>query len=211
MIATANLGLFVAAAVVLTVTPGPAVLYIVTRSISQGRAAGIVSCLGVATGGLVHVVAATLGLSALLATSAAAFNGVKYAGAAYLVWMGVRKLTQPSTLDPSVTIARHSLLRIYRDGAVVNVLNPKTALFFLAFLPQFVSPVRGGAATQFALLGSLFVAIAVSTDVMWALAASSAASWLRRHRRFVMGERYVAGTVYLGLGVAAAFSSSGRK
>jgi threonine/homoserine/homoserine lactone efflux protein len=176
MIDTSNLGLFLAAAVALTVTPGPAVLYIVTRSVSQGRAAGIVSCLGVATGGLVHVLAATLGLSALLATSAAAFKLVKYAGAAYLVWLGIRKLKQPSTLDPSAVVPRHSLLRVYRDGAVVNILNPKTALFFLAFLPQFVIPSRGAVGVQFALLGSLFVSTAVCTDVMWALLAAASGS-----------------------------------
>src|SRR5262249_33839261 len=126
-----NLGFFLAAALVLTVTPGPAVLYIIMRSISQGRTAGLVSCLGVATGGLVHVIAATLGLSALLAASSTIFGLVKYAGAAYLVWLGVRKLTQPSALDPTSPMPRHSLLRIYRDGAVVNILNPKTALFFI--------------------------------------------------------------------------------
>lgn len=210
IIDTSNLRLFLAAAVVLTVTPGPAVLYIVTRSVSQGRAAGIVSCFGVASGGLVHVLAATLGLSAVLATSAAAFAIVKYAGAAYLVWLGIRKLTQPSRLDPSVGMPRRSLGRVYRDGAVVNILNPKTALFFLAFLPQFVVTSRGGVGVQFALFGLLFVAIAICTDVMWALVASSAGAWLRGHPRFVASERYVAGTVYLGLGLASAMTSSRR-
>jgi threonine/homoserine/homoserine lactone efflux protein len=207
MIDTSNLGLFLAAAVALTVTPGPAVLYIVTRSVSQGRAAGIVSCLGVATGGLVHVLAATLGLSALLATSAAAFKLVKYAGAAYLVWLGIRKLKQPSTLDPSAVVPMHSLLRVYRDGAVVNILNPKTALFFLAFLPQFVIPSRGAVGVQFALLGSLFVSTAVCTDVMWALLASSVGVWLRGHPRFLASERYLTGTAYLGLGLASAMTT----
>ena len=210
MIDTSRLAFFLAAALVLTVTPGPAVLYIVTRSISQGRAAGIVSCLGVASGGLVHVLAAALGLSVVLAASAAAFTTVKYAGAAYLVWLGIRKLMQPSALDPSAAIERRSLRRVYLDGAVVNILNPKTALFFLAFLPQFVVTSRGAAGVQFALLGLLFVAIAVCTDVMWALVASSTGAWLRSHPRFVASERYVAGTVYLGLGVASAMTSSRR-
>src|SRR5262245_23822406 len=135
MLDAGSLWLYVLAALALAVTPGPAVLYVVTRSISQGRAAGVVSCLGVALGGMVHVLAAGLGLSAVLATSALAFNAVKYAGAAYLVWLGVRKLTQAPAALTIDAAATHSLLRVFREGLVVNVLNPKTALFFLAFLP----------------------------------------------------------------------------
>jgi threonine/homoserine/homoserine lactone efflux protein len=205
------LGLFVVAAMVLAVTPGPAVLYIVTRSISQGRAAGVVSCLGVAVGGLVHVLAAALGLSAVLAASALAFDVVKYAGAAYLVYLGVRKLTQAPAATVEDAGGRRSLLRVFRDGVVVNVLNPKTALFFLAFLPQFVVPSRGDVPLQCAFLGSLFILIAFSTDTTWALLASGAGAWLRRHPRFVTTERYVSGSVYLGLGLATAVSGSGRK
>src|SRR5262245_57466906 len=134
-----SLWLFAAAALVLAVTPGPAVLYIVTRSVSQGRLAGVVSCLGVAVGGMVHVLAAAAGLSVVLATSALAFNIVKYAGAAYLVWLGIQKLTRAPRPDAEASAEPHSLLRVFREGVVVNVLNPKTALFFLAFLPQFVA------------------------------------------------------------------------
>jgi threonine/homoserine/homoserine lactone efflux protein len=207
------LGLFVVAALVLAVTPGPAVLYLVTRSVSQGRAAGLVSCLGIATGGLVHVAAAALGLSALVATSALAFNAVKYAGAAYLVWLGLRKLTQtPKPLEDAAAAApAHSRRRVFWEGVVVNVLNPKTALFFLAFLPQFVAPERGSVPLQLVALGCLFLLIAFSTDAAWSLLASGAGSWLRGHPRFVAAERYVSGGVYLGLGLAAAASGSGRK
>jgi threonine/homoserine/homoserine lactone efflux protein len=206
-----GLWLFVGAAVALAVTPGPAVLYIVTRSISQGRAAGVVSCLGVALGGIVHVVAAALGLSAVLATSAFAFSVVKYAGAAYLVWLGVRKLTQPPQAAAAANAERRSLIRVFQDGVVVNVLNPKTALFFLAFLPQFVTPSRGDVPLQCAFLGGLFVLIALCTDTSWSLAASGAGMWLRSHPRFISSERLVTGSVYLTLGVAAAVSGNGRK
>jgi threonine/homoserine/homoserine lactone efflux protein len=206
-----GLGMFVFVAFALAITPGPAVLYIVTRSISQGRAAGVVSCLGVALGGMAHVLAATVGLSAALATSALAFSVVKYAGAAYLVWLGVRRLTQAPEPKVAETREQHSLVRVFREGVIVNVLNPKTALFFLAFLPQFVTPSRGDVPIQCAALGGLFVLIALCTDTTWSLAASGAASWLRRHPAFVASERYVAGSVYLGLGLAAAVSGNGRK
>jgi threonine/homoserine/homoserine lactone efflux protein len=211
MIDAGHLGLFAAAALALAITPGPAVLYIVTRSISQGRAAGVVSCLGVALGGLFHVLAATLGLSAVLATSALAFGVVKYAGAAYLIWLGVKKLrSKAAPLDEQVE-DEVSLPRAFREGVVVNVLNPKTALFFLAFLPQFVVPSRGNVPLQCAILGGVFILIALCTDTAWSLAASSARSWLRGHPRFVATERYVTGGVYLTLGLAAAATGSGRK
>lgn len=206
-----SLGLFVVAVVVLTVTPGPAVLYIVTRSVSQGRAAGVASCLGVAIGGLVHVLGAALGMSALLATSALAFNVVKFGGAAYLVWLGIRKLTHSSEARILVKTEAHSLLGAFRDGIVVNVLNPKTAIFFLAFLPQFVAPSRGAVSVQLTVLGGLFVVIALCTDTIWSLVASGARRWLGRHPRFVSSERYVSGSIYLGLGLAAAVSGDGRK
>lgn len=203
-----SLQLFMIAALVLAITPGPAVLYIVTRSISQGRTAGIVSCLGITSGGLVHVLAAAIGLSAALATSATAFNVVKYAGAAYLLWLGVRTLVTRREAAEIERTEPHSLLRIYRDGVIVNVLNPKTALFFLAFLPQFVDPSKGQVSLQVASLGGLFLLIATSTDMMWSLSASSAGSWLRGHPSFVASQRYVAGSVYLTLGLTTALSGN---
>jgi threonine/homoserine/homoserine lactone efflux protein len=208
---TGDLGLFLVAAVALAVTPGPAVLYIVARSVSQGRAAGVASCLGIALGGMVHVAAAVLGLSALLAASALAFDAMKYAGAAYLVWLGVRKLTRPPAAAGNDGVEPHSLARVFRDGVVVNVLNPKTALFFLAFLPQFTDPSRPDVAAQLLFLGSLFLAIAFCTDTAWSLLASGAGRFLKGHPRFVSAERYVAGSVYVGLGLATAVSGSGRK
>jgi threonine/homoserine/homoserine lactone efflux protein len=206
-----DLGLFLATAVILAVSPGPAVLYIVARSVSQGRAAGVASCAGVACGGLVHVLAATIGLSAILAASAFAFELVKYAGAAYLIWLGLRKLTGASLTLPADTAETRSTARVFGDGVIVNVLNPKTALFFLAFLPQFVSPSRGPVSLQFLLLGLVFVTIAFCTDTGWSFVASGARAWLWRHPSVVSSERYLIGSVYVGLGVAAAVSGNGRK
>src|SRR5690242_1335102 len=157
----ANIGLFIGAALVLLLIPGPAVLYIVARSMEQGRLAGFVSDLGIHTATLIHILAAALGLSALLASSALAFSIVKYVGAAYLVWLGLRKIFGPVGRpdDDGGSLARHSHARLFRDGFIVNLFNPKTALFFLAFLPQFVDPARGHLAEQIAFLGLLFAAL----------------------------------------------------
>jgi threonine/homoserine/homoserine lactone efflux protein len=140
-----SIGVFAVAATLLLLTPGPAVLYIVARSLEQGRIAGLASVFGITTGTLVHVLASTLGLSALLASSALAFALVKYAGAGYLIYIGMRRILSRAAAQPSLTkLPRRSLGRLYRDGFIVNLLNPKTALFFLAFLPQFVDPAGRG-------------------------------------------------------------------
>jgi threonine/homoserine/homoserine lactone efflux protein len=169
----ASLGLFVAAALVLLITPGPAVLYIVARSIDQGRRAGLVSMLGVHAGTLVHVAAAAAGLSALLAASAMAFSVVKYLGAAYLIFLGVRRLLDRTASVTSRRPERRHLRRAFLDGVVVNVLNPKTALFFLAFLPQFVMTARGDVGAQILGLGLLFVGLGVITDGLYAVGAGT--------------------------------------
>ena len=207
----ASLGLFIAAALVLLITPGPAVLYIVARSIDQGRRAGLVSMLGVHAGTLVHVAAAAAGLSALLAASAMAFSVVKYLGAAYLVFLGVRRLLDRTTSVTSRRPGHRHLRRAFLDGVVVNVLNPKTALFFLAFLPQFVMTARGDVGAQVLGLGLLFVGLGVITDGLYAVGAGTAAHWLRGNPQFVRSERWVSGSMYIGLGMAAAFSSTHRK
>jgi threonine/homoserine/homoserine lactone efflux protein len=195
---------FTAAALALIVVPGPAVLYIVAQSIDRGRLAGVVSALGVAAGGLVHVTAATIGLSSLLVSSARAFNAVKYAGAAYLIVLGLLTiLRRREETATGVTRAR-TLRRRFWQGAVVNVLNPKTALFFLAFLPQFVDPDGGSAALQIAFLGLLFVVLAVLSDSLWALAAGTASERLRGNLRFLAVQRYVSGSVFVGLGALTA-------
>jgi threonine/homoserine/homoserine lactone efflux protein len=196
---------FAAAALALAVVPGPAVMYIVTRSIDQGRAAGLASVAGVATGGLVHVVAAAAGISVILVRSATAFEAVKLAGAAYLVVIGVRKLLSPAEPLAETHEARRTLARTYRQGFVVNVLNPKTALFFLALLPQFIDPDRGPAAVQSVLLGLTFVAIAASSDAAYALAASVVSGRLRGNTNVARLLHKTSGAVYVCLGALAAF------
>jgi threonine/homoserine/homoserine lactone efflux protein len=210
---SSNLYLFVAAALVLLLTPGPAVLYVIARSVNQGRVAGIVSVLGLEVGTLFHVGAAALGLSALLLSSAVAFSVVKYLGAAYLIYLGIRKLLARGEdgQEDDVRGRAASLKRVFWEGVVVNLLNPKTALFFFAFLPQFISPARGNVAGQMLFLGCLFVVLATLSDSVYALAAGSVGHWLKGNRRFAKGERYFAGSVYIGLGVTTAFSGSRNK
>jgi threonine/homoserine/homoserine lactone efflux protein len=198
----ATFALFCVAAYALIVVPGPAVLYVVAQSIDQGRRAGVVSALGIAGGGMVHVFAATVGLSSLLLSSATLFEAVKLVGAAYLVYLGVRRLLTRVTDDP-VEREPRPLRALFRRGVVVNVFNPKTALFFFAFLPQFVDTGRGAAWLQIALFGLTFVAIAVLSDSMYALAAGTAAARLRG-RAFRAVQRWVSGSIFVVLGVAAA-------
>ncbi|HSF61289.1 MAG TPA: LysE family translocator [Gaiellaceae bacterium] len=199
-----SVGLFVVAALALLVVPGPAVVYIVARSIHEGRRAGLASVMGIHVGTLVHIAAATLGLSALIASSAVAFTAVKVAGAIYLVGIGLWTLFSRRA-DPDVALGGgQNLRRAFAQGIVVNVLNPKTALFFLAFLPQFVDQNAAHPALQIAFLGVLFALLGLVTDSIWAIAAGSAGGVLRRSRRFVRTQRYVTGTVYVGLGVATA-------
>lgn len=208
----ASLGLFIVAALVLLVTPGPAVLYIVARSIEQGRLAGFVSDLGIHSATLVHVLAASLGLSALLASSALAFSIVKFVGAAYLIWIGLKKIFgRVAPLDLGGETQRADYKRLFRDGFIVNLLNPKTALFFLAFLPQFVDVGRGHVAMQIAFLGLLFTLLGFISDGCYALAASAAGGWLKRSKTYLNVERYVSGVVFIGLGLTAAFAGNHRK
>jgi threonine/homoserine/homoserine lactone efflux protein len=193
--------------------PGPAVLYIVTRSVEQGRRAGLVSVLGICSGTLFHVMAAALGISALLVSSALAFGTVKLLGAGYLVVLGIRTLLAPAASADAVpgAVEPAALRRVFTQGVVVNLLNPHTALFFFAFLPQFVNPSRGRVSLQMIALGLLFVGLSVVTDSGWAIAAGTAGNWIKRHRLFGRGQRYVTGGALIGLGAATAFAGSGRK
>ena len=208
---TSTMALFAVAAVTLLVIPGPAVLYIVTRSVDQGRAAGLASVCGVHVGTLVHVAAAALGLSALLVSSATAYDTVRWLGAAYLVWLGVRRLLArdedlPAAAGPDTR--RPGLRRIFAQGVVVNVLNPKTALFFLAFLPQFVDTSRGSVPFQVVVLGVAFVLLGLLSDGAYAMAASTGAGWLRRRPGVARASRLVSGGVLISLGVTTALAGS---
>ncbi len=198
-----TIALFSVAAVALAVVPGPAVTYIVTQSVDKGRRAGLVSALGVASGGLVHVAAATVGLSALIASSATAFTVVKLVGAAYLIIVGIRRIRMRDD-ETTQTAAPAPLQKVYVQGFVVNILNPKTALFFLAFLPQFVNPDLGSVALQIATLGILFVVIALCSDAAYALAADALAGRLRRNGAAARIRRYVSGGIFIALGISAA-------
>ncbi len=208
MIEPSKLYLFMGAALVLLITPGPAVLYITARSASQGRLAGLVSVLAIETANFLQAAAAALGLSAILLSSALAFDVVKYLGAAYLIYIGVRKLLEAGNDVEGGAVKQESLSRIYWQGFAVNILNPKTALFFLAFLPQFVDPTKGNVIGQNLLLGAVFVGMAVVTDSLYALLASSLASKLTGNRRFQTGGRYFAGLVYIGLGITTALTGA---
>ena len=207
----ANLPIFLAAALILVLTPGPAVLYIVTRSVDQGRRAGLVSVLGIECGNLCHVFAAALGVSAILATSALAFEIVKYLGAAYLIYLGIRKLITPVHREEVAVIKEKNLRRIYTQGALVAILNPKTALFFLALLPQFVDASRGQVPLQTLMLGLMVVSLAIFTDSCYALLAGTAGNWLKHSPWYLRFQRYVAGTIYIGLGLVAAFAGGSKK
>jgi threonine/homoserine/homoserine lactone efflux protein len=210
---TSTLALFAVAAVTLLLIPGPAVLYIVTRTLDQGRAAGLASVCGVHVGTLLHVAAAALGLSALLVSSATAYDTVRWLGAAYLVWLGVRRLLARDEDVPEAAAAgpgarRTGLGRIFAQGVVVNVLNPKTALFFFAFLPQFVDTSRGSVPFQVVVLGAAFVLLGLLSDGAYALLASTGAGWLRRRPKVARASRLVSGGVLISLGVTTALAGS---
>ena len=210
-----SLILFFGTAVVLLAIPGPAVLYIVSRSIGQGRSAGLVSALGIGVGTLVHVAAAAAGLSALLMSSAMAFGAVKYLGAAYLIYLGIQKLRRQEPVGAAADAAQskpsREFGRVFGQGIIVNVLNPKAALFFFAFLPQFVDASRGSVALQILLLGTLFAVMGVVSDSLWALFAGTVAQHLKGNAQWVKRQRYVSGGMLISLGVATAFAGSGSK
>ena len=206
MVTLSQLVLVAAAALVFALVPGPAVVFIVTRSVDQSRRAGMASGLGVACCNQALVVAAASGLSALLATSEIAYDAVRFAGAAYLVYLGVRRLLDRAVPAEAVTAAPKPLSRLYGQGVVVGVLNPKAALFFFSFLPQFVERGHGAVAAQLLVLGTLVVAITLVSDCGYAALAGGLAQALLRRPKVVRRQQIAAGCVYLGLGVAAAVS-----
>ncbi|RQP23012.1 LysE family translocator [Piscinibacter terrae] len=199
---------FCGASVLLAVTPGPAVFYIITRSLAQGRRAGLASVAGVALGNLGNALGAALGLAALFAISSIAFTVVKYAGAAYLIYLGIKALRRPAEVRDAA-LGTADTRRIFRDGFLVALLNPKTAIFFAAFLPQFMS-AHGSVVGQSLLLGATFVAIAALTDTIYATAAGTIAPRLRGNKRAGAAGRYVTASAFIGLGLFTALSGSSR-
>lgn len=194
-------------------------MYIVARSIDQGRLAGVVSVLGIVVGTLFHVAAAALGLSALLVSSALAFSLVKYFGATYLIYLGIRKLMEKdvtplipgSDTNTPIRPDKTMLQKAFTQGVIVNLFNPKTALFFLAFLPQFIDPVRGNVAIQTILLGIIFSSLALISDSTYAILAGTLRNWLKGNRRMMVSQRYFTGGIYITLGLVTAFSGSLKK
>lgn len=201
-------GLFLAfllASLVLAATPGPGVIFIVTRTLAQGRRAGLASVAGVALGNLGNALGAATGLAALFALSSLAFSVVQYAGAAYLVWLGVQVLRAPAATEDQPAPPAQTAAQIVREGALVALLNPKTTLFFAAFLPQFVDP-QSSAMVQSVVLGSSFVVLAACTDTAYVLASHAASRSLGRIRRGALLGRYLSAAVFLGLGLYTALS-----
>jgi threonine/homoserine/homoserine lactone efflux protein len=196
-----SLLLFAGAGLLLNVTPGPDVLYILGRSLSQGRSAGVVSALGIGAGCLVHVTAAALGVSALMLTLPGAYDLVRYAGAAYLVWLGVKALRSSAGALQIQALAPVSPRRIFWQGALTNVLNPKVALFFLAFLPQFADPARGPLAPQLLLLGAIFTVNGTLVCIAFALAASRLGAWLKTRFGVTRLLDRATGALFIALGV----------
>jgi threonine/homoserine/homoserine lactone efflux protein len=211
MLELSSVYVFLLAALGLLLVPGPAVLYIVTRSVAHGRKAGLASVLGIELATLCHAAAAAFGLSAILLASSLAFSLVKYLGAGYLVYLGIRTIFTKSASSTRDDSPAPSLSQMFRKGFLVNLLNPKTALFFYAFLPQFVNPARGSSILQILFLGALFVLLATITDSSYALVSSGVGRMIAQRAGFPRIQKYITGGIYISLGVAAAVSGSGKK
>ncbi len=207
-----TLVLFIGASLLLLLVPGPAVVYIITRGTMQGRRAALVSVAGIHVGTLVHIPAGVAGLSALLVASASAFAAVKLAGAAYLLYLGVKALwaSRRSSQVAAAPVTDRAYRRIFVDGVVVNVLNPKTAVFFLAFVPQFVNVDAGSVTMQLIVLGVVFVATGLLTDGAYAVASGWLGQRLGTSPTFARRRAIFSGTSYLGLGLVTAFSGSNK-
>ncbi|MDJ0698553.1 MAG: LysE family translocator [Woeseiaceae bacterium] len=200
---TTTLAAFVAASVVLALVPGPVVIYVVARSVTHGRSSGLTSVAGVAAGNWCNAVGASVGLAAVFAVSGTAFTVVKLAGAAYLVYLGVQTIRSPSPNQKQNKPSATATNRVFRDGFLIALLNPKTALFFAAFLPQFMT-ADAQPAIQAVLLGSLFVLIAALTDSAYALLASTSSRYVSRSLAVQRGGRFLGGAAFIGLGLVTA-------
>lgn len=211
MLSLSQLSVFILGTFVIVVIPGPNILYLIARSVNQGRMAGFASVLGIEAATIVHIFAASLGLSSLLLSSALAFNVVKYLGAAYLVYLGICKLFAGDDGDKEDVIMHGSMKHIFYQGFLVNLLNPKTSMFFFAFLPQFVVTGNGNVTFQILSLGLLLVVMAVFIELAYVLLSSRLSTWLKGNQKFVRRQRSFAGWAYIGLGLSTALSGPGRK
>jgi threonine/homoserine/homoserine lactone efflux protein len=209
---TQQLLLFMAAGLALNVTPGPDMLYIVARSSSEGRRAGIASALGIGAGSLIHIAALALGLSAVLAAVPLAYDLIRWAGTAYLIWLGVRAIRDARAPDQRVAPEPAPLGAVFRQGMLTNLLNPKVALFFLAFLPQFVDPARGDPVVQIVALGLLFDLSGTAVNLVVAIAASRVAGWKSGATEAAQSGRVAilrraTGAIFIALGARLALTS----
>ncbi len=195
---------FTAAALVVLVIPGPGVVYVVARSLAQGRKAGLVSVTGLAAGAFLHVIAAAIGLSAILLASSTAFSFVKLIGAGYLIYLGIRALLTRSSIEAVENLESQSFRRLFVDGVIISAFNPKIAIFFLAFLPQFVDASLDAVSKQILLLGVIYVGLALTTDGAYALFASSLRRWVSGRLVGSSLPRYLTGGIYILLGINAA-------
>ena len=208
MISLNDFFLFAFASLMLNITPGNDMLYVATKSTSQGVKAGIVSALGIAGGCIVHLLAAVIGLSAIIANSATTFNIIKYAGAAYLVYLGIKSfLSNQNQFSISNEVEKKSLPKLFWEGLFTNVLNPKVALFFLAFLPQFIHPEKGNAGMQVLLLGLWFNFSGTIVNMIVALLFGKLGNWLADKQGFVQWQNKITGVLLIGLGIKIALSS----
>jgi len=208
MISLDDFLLFAFASLVLNITPGNDMLYVATRSASQGVKAGIVSSFGIAGGCIVHLLAAVIGLSAIIASSAVAFNIIKYLGAAYLVYLGIKSfLSKQNKFNLNDKIEKKPLSKLFWQGVFTNVLNPKVALFFLAFLPQFIHPEKGNAALQILLLGLWFNFSGTIVNIIVAMLFGKLGNWLANKQAFIKWQNKITGLLLVGLGIKVALSS----
>lgn len=196
-----NILLFITAATILIVVPGPALLYIMMKSMEQGHKAGLVSALGVGVGAMVHVLAAAIGMSALLVASATAFSILKYGGAVYLIYLGVKKLLDKSTPISTVQTEKKPLNKIFYEGILVNTLSPKSAIFFFAFLPQFINTDKGGTTSQILFLGLVFLVIAFISDMTYVVLSGKLVKYFKNSSKFSSIQKYVSGSIYIVLGL----------
>ncbi len=205
---TTTLGMFLLATLMLNFTPGPDMMYVIANSVGRGHKAGVVSALGIGGGSIIHTLAAALGLSAILMSSALAYDVIRYGGAAYLLYLGFRSITGKAATLPTERLGQERLGRIFRQGVTTNVLNPKVALFFLAFIPQFVDPSRGPAFWQFIFFGTLFNASGTLVNTGVALAAGYVGDRLSASSGFAKAQRWFTGSVFVALGARIATAGS---